>query len=164
MKISETWAYAADPDRVWEMLTDPAFQERKCAASGALSHEVSIDEHDDGTATVVVSREMPTDSLPGQVRRFLANGLVVEETQEWGAADEQGAREGTARVAIKGTPAAMTGTLTFAPDGDTTRLTLDADLKAGVPLVGGQIEKAAAPAIIAGIRVEEEEGQAYLAG
>lgn len=164
MKISETWSYDADPDQVWAMLTDRAFQERKCAASGALSYETSIEEHEDGAATIVVSREMPADEIPSQVRRLLSGGLVVEETQEWSVADEGGSRSGTAHVVIKGTPATMKGSLSLVGQGNSTSLSLDAELKAGVPLVGGQIEKAAAPAIIAGIRVEAEEGQAYLAG
>jgi Protein of unknown function (DUF2505) len=164
MKISETWRYDASPDQVWAMLTDTAFQERKCAASGALSYDTSIAERDDGSATIVVSREMPTDDLPSQVRRFLSGGLVVEETQSWGPADGSGSRTGTARVVIKGTPAAMKGSLEMVADGDVTRLALDADLKAGVPLIGGQIERSAAPAIVAGIQVEAEEGRAYLAG
>ncbi|WP_018155375.1 DUF2505 domain-containing protein [Demetria terragena] len=161
MKISETWSYDAPANQVWDMLIDPAFQERKCAASGALSYDTSIDGGAE-KATIEVSREMPTDDLPSQVKRFLSGGLTVVETQAWEEADANGSRRGTITVLIKGTPAAMRGSLTLTADGETTHVAIDADLKAGIPLVGGQIEKAAAPAIVSGIRVEAREGQAYL--
>lgn len=164
MKITETWTYVASPDRVWDMVTDPAFQERKCEASGALSHEATVEAAADGTTTINVSRTMPADEVPDQIRRLLSGGLVVQETQKWSAADESGSRSGTVRVSIKGTPAEMKGTLSLVGQGDSTEVSLDADLKAGVPLIGGKIEQAAAPAIIGGIRVEAEEGQAYLEG
>lgn len=164
MKITETWTYAATPDRVWAMITDPAFQERKCAASGALSFDVSVEQAAGDGATVVTSRRMPTDGLPSQFQKFVKDGLEVVETQTWEPAAGDGSRSGRADVQIKGTPVTMKGTLTMAPAGEGTTLRLDADVKAGIPLVGGQIEKAVAPAVVHGIKVEEREGAAYLTG
>jgi hypothetical protein len=40
---------------------------------------------------------------------------------------------------------------------------VEGDLKARMPLFGGQIEKAAAPAIESAINIEREIGQAWLA-
>lgn len=162
MKITETWTYVASPDRVWEMLTDPEFQERKCAASGALCYDAKVETTGDGRTTITVNRTMPTEDIPAQIRKLLKGGLEVEEVQTWSAADDGGSRSGTVQVTIKGTPAAMKGTISLVGQGESTEMSMDADLKAGVPLVGGKIEQAAAPAIIGGVRVEAQEGAAYL--
>jgi hypothetical protein len=53
--------------------------------------------------------------------------------------------------------------MTLRPGDGGTRQTIDGDLKASVPLVGGRIEKAIEPAMQAAIRVEQREGRAWLA-
>ena len=70
------------------------------------------------------------------------------------------ARAGT--VELAGAPIDLAGTLSLAPTGRGSVETVDGDLKARVPLLGGQIEKAAAPALESAIRVERETGQAWL--
>ncbi|MBW8731823.1 MAG: DUF2505 domain-containing protein, partial [Terrabacter sp.] len=42
MKISETITYAAPPDTVYAMVTDAAFQERKCVEAHAHRHEAAV--------------------------------------------------------------------------------------------------------------------------
>lgn len=162
MKITETWTFPADPEQVWSMLIDPGFQEAKSTGSGALSQEVSIEPADSGAARIVVRRVMPTDDLPGQMKKFLSDGLTIVETQDWHAPAESGSRTGRLSVEIKGTPVNLDGDLTMVPEDGGTRMAVQAELKARIPLLGGQIEKAAAPAVVQGIRVEEREGRAWL--
>lgn len=164
MKITETWTFPADPEAVWAMLMDPAFQEAKSEASGALSQEVSITPDDDGSARIEVHRVMPTDDLPSQLTKFLSDGLTIVEIQDWDAPADSGSRTGTVTVEIKGTPVGLTGDLTLLGEDDGTRMAVQAELKARIPLFGGQIEKAAAPAVVQGIRVEERVGRSWLAG
>ena len=89
MRIRDTLDYAATPERVFAMLSDQAFQERKAAATGALSHSVSITTR--GADTVIVSkRAMPTDQLPDFVKSFVGKELHLTETSTWGAATADG--------------------------------------------------------------------------
>lgn len=162
MKISASLDYTATPHEVFAMLADEAFQTRKCAATGALSHAVTISAH--GERTVIVSsRDLPTDGFPSFVKSLVGATLAVTETQDWGPADTDGARQGVITVDIAGAPIDLDGTLLLAPNGRGSVETVLGDLRARIPLIGGKIEKAAAPAIESAIRVEREIGQVWLA-
>ena len=163
MRLSAEIRYDADPATVFAMLLDPDFQERKCAATGAIDHEVEIEEYDDGGAAIRTSRTMPTDNVPDFVRTFVGQTLIVVQVDDWQAAGPDGSREGTTVVEIKGAPVRLAAALTLHPDGGGSREGIDGDLKAGVPIVGGRIEKAVEPALQAAIRVEQREGRAWLA-
>ena len=163
MRLSAEIHYDADPATVFAMLTDGDFQERKCAATGALDHEVEIEEYDDGSAAIRTSRTMPTDQVPDFVRTFVGQTLTVVQVDDWQPAAADGSRDGTVVVEIKGAPVRLAAAMTLRPDGAGSRETIDGDLKASVPLLGGRIEKAVEPALKAAIRVEQREGTAWLA-
>ena len=71
---------------------------------------------------------------------------------------------GTVEMAVAGAPIALKGTVRLAPGGPGTVEQLDAELKAKVPLIGGKIEKAAAPPIEEAIDIEAQTAQEWLAG
>ena len=161
MKISATFDYAATPHDVFAMLIDDDFQARKCVATGALSHSVSISAQ--GERTVIVSkRDLPTDGFPDFVKSLVGATLAVTETQDWGPAGPDGARQGRLTVDIAGAPIDLAGTLSLAPAAQGSVETVDGDLKARIPLIGSKIERAAAPAIESAMRAERETGQAWL--
>ena len=162
MKISENVDYAATPDAVFAMLADEEFQSRKCVATGALRHSVSISKQ--GDRTIIVSkRDMPTDDFPSVVKNMVGATLAITETQDWGPPDSEGSRQGTLTVDIADAPIDLQGTLSLAPGGQGTVETVEGDLKARIPMLGGMIENAASPAIRSAIRVENETGRAWLA-
>lgn len=163
MKISEKWTYPADIDRVWAMTTDQAFQEQKCADSGAVSSSSSITASGDSTV-IVNERDMPADDLPDVLKKLIGSTIHVTETQTWAPADGGGVRAAQLDVVLKGQPITMHGTVVARPEGEATTVALEADLKAAIPLLGGKLEKAAAPAILDGIRREQQTGNEYLAG
>ena len=161
MKISATFDYSATPQRVFAMLTDAEFQNRKCIATGALSHSVSIST--EGDRTIIINhRQMPTDGFPDFVKSMVGATLAVTETQVWGPPSHDGGREGSIKVDLGSAPLDLVGVLSLAPAGQGSLESVDANLKAKIPLIGGKIEKAAAPAIESAIRVERETGQAWL--
>jgi Protein of unknown function (DUF2505) len=161
MKISATFDYSATPQSVFAMITDAEFQNRKCIATGALSHSVSIST--EGDRTIIINhRDMPTDSFPDFVKSMVGATLAVTETQDWGPPGHDGSREGSIKVDLGGAPLDLLGVLSLAPAGRGSLESVDADLKAKIPLIGGKIEKAAAPAIESAISVERETGQAWL--
>jgi hypothetical protein len=163
VRLSAEIRYDADPATVFAMLADPDFQERKCAATGAIDHEVEIEEYDDGGAAIRTQRTMPTDNIPDFVRTFVGQTLTVVQVDDWQPAAADGSREGTTVVEIKGSPVRLAAAMTLGPDGAGSRQTIDGDLKASVPIVGGRIEKAIEPALQAAIRVEQREGRTWLA-
>ena len=162
MKISATLDYAATPHEVFAMLADEAFQTRKCEATGALNHTVSISAQ--GDRTVIVScRDLPTDDFPAFVKGLVGDTLAITETQDWGPPGTDGTRQGTLTIDIAGAPIDLDGTLSLAAAGHGSVESVQGDLKARIPMFGGQIEKAAAPAIESAINIEREIGQAWLA-
>ena len=162
MKISASLDYAATPHEVFAMLADEIFQTRKCIATGALSHTVSISAN--GERTVIVSsRDLPTADFPSFIQTLVGATLAVTETQDWGPAGTDGARQGVITVDIAGAPIDLDGTLSLARNGRGSVETVEGDLRARIPLIGGKIEKAAAPAIESAINVEREIGQSWLA-
>ena len=163
MRLSAEIRYDADPATVFAMLVDADFQERKCAATGALDHELEIEEYDDGGAAIRTSRTMPTDQVPDFIRTFVGQTLTVVQVDDWQPPAPDGSREGTVVVEIKGAPVRLAAAATLLADGAGSRQTIDGDLKASVPLIGGRIEKAVEPALQAAIRVEQREGRAWLA-
>jgi Protein of unknown function (DUF2505) len=164
VRLSAEIRYDAEPAAVFAMLTDAAFQEHKCAATGAVQSAVEIDTFADGGATIRTHRTMPTDQIPDFVRTFVGGTLVVAQVDDWGPAGSDGARVGSVVVEIKGAPVRLAGSLALRPAGDGTIETIDGDVKAAVPIIGGRIERAVEPALQAAIRVEQREGTAWLAG
>jgi Protein of unknown function (DUF2505) len=162
MKISDIIDYAATPHEVFAMLADEEFQTRKCVATGARRHTISISAQDDRTL-IVSTRAMPSDDFPSFVRSMVGDTLAVTETQDWGPPGADGSRHGRLTVDIAGAPIDLDGTLSLAPGGEGSVETIEGDLKARIPILGAKIEQAAAPAIESAIRVESETGSAWLA-
>jgi len=162
MKISANIDYAATPEAVFAMLANEDFQTRKCTANGAHRHTVSITTQGKRTL-IVTTRDLPTDGFPSFVRSMVGDTLAVTETQDWGPAGTDGNRQGRLTVDIEGAPVDLAGTLSLAPGGQGSVEIVQGDLKARMPLIGGQIEKAAATAIESAIRVESETGKSWLA-
>jgi len=163
VRLTAELRYAADPATVFAMLCDQAFQERKLGATGALEHEVTVEARGGDGAEIRSRRTMPTDQVPDLVRNLVGSTLTVVQVESWGPAGADGGRDGTVTVEVSGAPVRLTGSLRIRPDGAGTLETVDGDLKARVPIIGGRIERAAEPAIMAAIEVEEREGRGWLA-
>ena len=164
MRLTAELRYDAGPADVFAMLTDAAFQERKLAATGAVAHEVEVAARGDGGAVVTTRRTMPTDQVPDLVRNLVGPTLTIVQVEEWGPAAADGARAGTVTAEVSGAPVRLTGTQRLSAAGAGSVETLDAELKARIPIIGGRVERAAEPAITAAVQVEEREGRAWLAG
>jgi hypothetical protein len=158
--------YAAAPDAVMGVIADPAFQDAKCVATGALTHSVSVTRPGD-RVVLDTRRNMPMDSLPDYAKSFLGGKLEVHEVQDWGPPAADGSRDGRLTVEIAGTPMKLAGTLSMRPTGSgeaaSTLVEIRSVLKANIPFIGGKAESAAAGPIRAGIAKEEQLGQEWLA-
>lgn len=164
MKIQDEIRYEASPDAVAAMLADPAFVADKCARTGAIDHTVDVDGEASGPFTVTTARTMATDDFPDVAKKLVGDTIVIHEVDTWEAAAADGSRRGTITLRIKGAPLVLNGILALRADGAGTAQTVDGDLKASVPLIGGKLEKAAEPAVRSAMRKEHEAGREYLAG
>ena len=120
MRIRDTIDHAATPERVFAMLSDEGFQDRKAEATGALSHSVSITTRGDHTV-IVSKRAMPTDKLPDFVKSFVGKELHLTETSDWGPAAVDGSRKGRLTVTVGGAPITLDATLSLAASGEGSR-------------------------------------------
>ena len=162
MNIECEISYAADPVAVSAMTFDREFQSRKCRATGAL--DFTVDVVASATETVVrTTRDLPTNDFPDFVRSMVGDRLKVSEVDTWGSAGADGSRTGTVVVTVASTPIRFDGTLTLSPAARGATARLRGELKAGVPLFGGKIEQAAAPAVTAAMSAEERTAAQWLA-
>jgi hypothetical protein len=155
MKIQSEIRYSQLPAAVSTMIGDPAFQDRKCAATGALDHTVAVTDQA-GRTTILTERDMPTDKFPDFLKSLVGKTLKVVQTDDWAPAAADGSRDGSTTVVITGTPLKLTGILRLRPETGGSVVHLDAELKASLPLIGAKVEKAAAPAILSAVRAEEK--------
>lgn len=162
MRITERIVHPATPDRVYAMVVDLDYQHQRCERSGALSHEVALEQEAD-SLTVVTRRQMPTTQLPDAFRSLVGQHVDLVETTRWGPADSDGTREGALQLDVEGTPLSMVGGIHLRPTEDGTTYTVDGDLRAHVPLIGGRIERAAAPMVAHALQIEQEVGARWLA-
>ena len=162
MQVNVQITYPATAEAVFAVLTDREFLADVCRATGALSHTVDV-EDDGAGVTVTTRRDLPTDEVPDFVKRFVGQTLTVVRVDRWDAPGPDGSRRGTLSLEIAGAPVRLTGTLGLRAEGESAVQDVDGDLKASVPLVGGKIEKAAEPAIRAGLRAEERVARQWLA-
>ena len=165
MRVTARLTYEGGPGEVFAMLVDEDFQDRKLRATGALRWDVDISGPTTGGGAVVRStRELPTDRVPDPFRSAVGQTLTLVQTETWDPPAADGSRSGRLELEVRGAPIRLTGTLRLTPTGTGTEETVDGDLKARVPLVGGRIEKAAEPAVRAAIDAEQQIGRDWLAG
>ena len=164
MKIAKSIEYAATPQEVFAVLSDVKFQEAKCAATAAIKHSASIETV--GDRTVITTERDPAERRPARLRQ-VDGGRDPQGHRDPGLGPglrPTAAARGTVEMAVAGAPIALNGHPGAArPAAGGTVEQLDAELKAKIPLIGGKIEKAAAPPIEEAIDIEHRTAQEWLA-
>ena len=139
MDVRSTHTYAAPPDAVFTMMTDPDVLTAKYAALGHA--DVRITEHavERAAVTVCSKRSVPMD-VPGFAKRFLSARNTVEQRDHWEAPASDGSRTGTWQVRAAGVPVTAGGTLRITPGPKhTTVVEIAGEVTSSVPLVGGKL-------------------------
>ena len=163
MRLTKREELNGTVDEVHALLTDPAFQEAKCAATTDNGvYSVTIGGGLDGRR-VHTERQLPSDGLPDVARSFVGDHLTVIEVLDWSSPGSDGSRRSLVDIHIKGAPLTLKGTVRLEPAGTNTIEVIEADLKANVPLIGGKLERAAADPINVAIRIEIELLREWLA-
>jgi hypothetical protein len=161
MHVASQATFAADPATVARMLADPAYVDAKVRASGALSHEATIDGDASGPFTVTTTRHLPTDAIPAQFRAMIGSSIEVRMVEAWGPPQSDG-RDGQMTVEIVGAPVRMTGTAQLRSHAEGSHAEIDGELTASIPLFGAKIEQATAEAISTAVLAEEQVAADWL--
>jgi uncharacterized protein YndB with AHSA1/START domain len=154
MDITSRLEFAAPPAQVYAMLTDQAYLEEVCVASHSVAYSASVEGN--------VTRTERTLPAPESAARFTGPHLVVHDETTWGPDQGDGSRRAEIRLTVAGQPVSMNATMSLAPDGSRSVVTLTGDLKAAIPLLGRKIEQSAAPAVMAGFRTQQQVGNDWL--
>ena len=155
MRITESADLPASPDEVFATRATEEFQEEKCERSSSAEHTVAISQAA-GRTVITTTRAMPTESLPDAVRSAVGEHLMIHETQDWGPANPDGSRFARIDIKVQGAPVTLQGTLRLTPTDTGSHQSLEAELKASIPFLGGKVERAAAPAIKHGFDLEAQ--------
>ena len=158
MRFRHEQSYDAPADRVHEMLADPAFRNRVCAAQEATSCTVSIEPNGAGMS-VTVDQRRPSDGIPGFARKIVGDEIRIVQREDW--SDQTKA---VLTVTIPGKPGELNGTVTVVGDGDRTVETIDGDLRVNIPVLGAKLEQLIAELLGEALDVEQEIGRSWLAG
>ncbi len=160
-----TITYDASVEAVAAMLADPAFVERKVAASRPLSSAVDVTTAADGGFTVTTQRALPTDDLPSAVQNLIGRSIELRLVEAWGPAQADGGRAGTVTLDVVGKPASARGTARLGSGGPgQSVLVYDGQVEARIPLVGRKIEEQAVAQVQTVLELERAVGTAWLAG
>lgn len=145
MRISRSSPVPVDVETAFAVIATEVFQRDKvaevCTSASATLREQGEVLRVDG------ERVLPTAGMPRAVVAAAGDELRITEQQIWSAPDTDGARHAELEMTVQGLPLSMTGRASLTPDGEGSVLTFDGDLTCGLPLVGGRIERAAAPVI-----------------
>jgi hypothetical protein len=173
MRFTHELSYDAAPDRVREMLGDPAFRERVCEAMHASRHTVSVDG-----ATVVVDQTQPARGIPSFAKRFVGDEIRIVQRETW-----SDAATASLTLEIPGKPGTFEGTLTLAAGaagaagdgaagaagaaGDGAAGTVESvtgEVRVRVPMVGGKLEGLVGDLFRTALQTEQRVGRAWLSG
>ena len=154
MDISSHLDFAAPPAEVYAMMTDQRYLEEVCVASDSISYHVSA-----AGSTTQTSRTLPA---PESAARFTGPQLTVNDEIVWGDPSSDGSRSGTVTMTVLGQPVTFKGGIRLSPGGRGSVVDVQGDLKVAIPLLGRKLEEAAAPAVMAGYRTQQEVGDRWL--
>lgn len=159
--MDEVQHYDAPADDVFAMLSDVAFIERKCLASGSI--EASAEATPEGDGVTLVSRRVLPAKLPSFAKRFVGETVTLVETQRWSAPVDS-TRTADFVVDFGNNPIAFHGSIELRADGPGTRVEYTGTIKCSVPLIGGRIEGVALEWITRYVDKEQRVGTAWLSG
>lgn len=138
MKFTQKDEYTIDVDTVFNAFSDPDFLKARSETIGARNISIEASESD-GTVTVNVMREMPSDA-PSKLKKFIPAWSKAVQTEIWkGSAG--GPYMGTAEVHPEGVPATIKSKMKLAAKGDGCLMQINTEVKSSIPFVGGSLAK-----------------------
>ncbi len=164
MKVSSTHTYAAPPEEVFRMMTDPDVLSAKYEELGHQAIRITDYAVNAGAVTVASRRSVPMD-VPGFAKRFLSPMNAVQQRDRWDAPATDNSRTGTWRVNATGVPVDVGGTLRLTPGKKkrTTLVEITGEVTCSVPIVGGKLAGFVGGDVQRTLTAEEDFNDSYLA-
>lgn len=159
MKFTARHEFDAGVERVFAMCVDPAFLSQVCRDIGALDHGVEILPAHPGAVTRV---NLETETVPA-LAPLAGPTLRVAQEMAWAAPDADGARTARLLIQVVGFPVVMDAAARLAPTASGATIEYDGALKVDMPLVGGVIERKAAPFVLEVLDIQQASGNRWLA-
>lgn len=150
-RIRRSYELRAPVDAVLAGLADETVVRRRSEDDGlgtrVLRHEVA-----DDAVRILVTTDIPLDWLPSGMTSWFGSSPTVERMEEW-TRSGAGARS-PLTFEFSGLPVSCTGTASLDPVGAGSRLAADLDITVDIPLLGGAVERAVSPRIVAALDAE----------
>lgn len=149
--------YQATAAKVYAMLADPAFREAVGAAQDVVSVDVDITPSGKGMSVRI--DQVQQTPVPAFARRIIGSTTRAVQLEEW--SDH---RNAVLEIQTPGIPGSMKGTITIEPSGSHATEVVELDVRSGVPIIGGRLEKLMADLVRKAIVTEHRTGTAWQAG
>lgn len=129
--------FAAGPDRVFPLFSDPELVSARYEAVGAS--DVTIDEcGPDGVGFVLATTRTVASPIPAFAAKVLPSRNRISQTERWGP-EAGGDRAGEWEVSVHGVPIRMHGTMSLSGVDGSTRYRVKGEVRVGIPLIGGRL-------------------------
>ncbi|MFN2539908.1 MAG: DUF2505 domain-containing protein [Mycobacteriales bacterium] len=137
-RFSVSYDIPSDVETAYAAITSEGWAAGKASALNDESKVVSREVGAGDAVTLVVSRKLPA-AVPGFLQKFLPADGRVTQTDAWSAAAD-GVRSGTWKAETPGSPVKVGGTMRLEPAGSGCRYSVEGEIKASIPLIGGKAE------------------------
>jgi hypothetical protein len=153
--------YSQPAGTVYATLVDRAFLDERLRALGGKGAAVVAYEGSGDQVNVKLRQGLDAERLPGAVRAILKGDLIVEREERWQR--EGDTHVATARATISGVPGEINSRIRVGAVGDGAEVVTTAEVKVGIPLVGGKLEGVIAEQVGKLLAAEAEFAGKYLA-
>lgn len=137
MQFSETHEFSSDRDAILNLFTRCDYFLSKYERLGALDIEVLACEDDGERFHIQVRRRVPQHTpFPGFIRKVVGENVTLIQSDTWWRSTAEGFLE----IQVQGAPVSVAAEMRLEDIGGGSRLRLDFDVRARVPVVAGKIE------------------------
>jgi hypothetical protein len=154
-------AFPAPADAVYPTLVDEAFLTERLRAIGGKGAALLAHDRVGESVEFTLRQGVDASRLPGAVKTMVGGDLVVEREERW---QPDGARYAAViRVSITGVPGEIQGQARLGDHGEGSLLVFRAQVRVGLPLVGGRLEKVVVEQVGKLLSTEAEFAETWLA-
>ena len=138
MKFEDKHTFKAPADKLMKMFSDKAYFEQKYKKLGFTNIEVLEHSSNGDNFSITVRYNAKNDApMPDFAKKFLPTESQVVQTDSWNTKS----KTGSLSIEIKGVPVKINADMKVSDAGAGCANNLSWNLKCGIPLVGGKLEK-----------------------
>ncbi len=142
MRFTESYAYDAPIDKVWQMLGDEQFVKDRDANLQIPDPTVQTQTSGD-RITSSTTGDVPASMIPAAAQRFLKGGASFAIREDWHKVGPKEIR-GEFRAEGKGVPAHIAAHVRLVQNAKgMTDATMEGEIKVSIPFIGPKLEKQA---------------------